>query len=105
MANFYAVNHSPENWENPEKFLPERFLDESGNLRNLMQFPHFMPFSTGRRACLGKDIGKSEIFVLMACLMQRFTVKLPENVTPTLEPEIHFDLVPKPFKIVVQERK
>ncbi|XP_071802980.1 steroid 17-alpha-hydroxylase/17,20 lyase-like [Asterias amurensis] len=104
MANFWAINHDEKVWHKPYEFDPDRFLDEDGKLRSLKDFPYFMPFSTGQRACLGKNIGKSEVFVLSACLLQRFTLELPAETERDLEPDIHFDLVPKPYKIIAKRR-
>ncbi|XP_071480863.1 cytochrome P450 2J4-like [Diadema antillarum] len=107
LANFWAINRDKTKWHEPDEFRPERFLDDNGQLRNMKDFPHFMPFSTGRRACLGKNIGKSEVIVLSACLLQRMTVTAPEGEGTqelTLEPEVHFDLVPKQYSIVVKPR-
>jgi cytochrome P450 len=28
MLFVYGIHHSPKNWENPEKFIPERFEHE-----------------------------------------------------------------------------
>ena len=35
----------PKLWDNPEEFRPERFLDDSGQLR---QLEHYMPFGLGK---------------------------------------------------------
>ena len=35
----------PKLWANPEEFRPERFLDDSGQLR---QLEHYMPFGLGK---------------------------------------------------------
>ncbi|XP_022079740.1 steroid 17-alpha-hydroxylase/17,20 lyase-like [Acanthaster planci] len=104
MANFWAINHDQQVWHKPYEFDPDRFLDPEGRLRSLKEFPYFMPFSTGQRACLGKNIGKSEVFVLSACLLQRFTLEMPPETPQDLQPNIHFDLVPKPYKIIAKRR-
>ena len=108
LANFWAINHDQSTWEDPEQFRPERFLNDNGQLRNMKDFPHFMPFSTGRRACLGKNIGKSEIIILSACLLQQMSISVPQGeglAQPTLDPEVHFDLVPKQYEIVINRRQ
>lgn len=54
----YEVQHNPNEWFEPEKFIPERFdpsskyyLTPSGKRRHPMSFG---PFLGGKRACLGK---------------------------------------------------
>lgn len=35
LASVYDLHFDPEIWEDPQKFKPERFIDEDGNLKNL----------------------------------------------------------------------
>lgn len=52
VPNLYACHHNPEIWGDPENFRPERFLSEDGS--KVIRNEAFMPFSAGRRVCLGK---------------------------------------------------
>lgn len=38
------VHFDPNVWEEPEKFMPERFIDSKGNLKNV---EHMYPFGSG----------------------------------------------------------
>ena len=44
-VNIWAIHHDPENWPDPDKFIPERFLSNKGD-NNLHAW---MPFSSGPR--------------------------------------------------------
>ncbi len=56
----WTVTHDPQYFHDPEKFLPERWLDpECTDLKEASQ-----PFSMGSRACLGR---KSVMPVLSQC--------------------------------------
>ncbi len=44
ISNSYGVMHSPEVWEDPEAFKPERFLDGKGNFHEPSEV---MPFGMG----------------------------------------------------------
>jgi cytochrome P450 family 2 subfamily U polypeptide 1 len=44
VINMHSVHKDEKVWGDPHTFRPERFLDESGNLTNLV---HFMPFGMG----------------------------------------------------------
>ncbi|XP_043224636.1 methyl farnesoate epoxidase-like [Amphibalanus amphitrite] len=63
------VHMDPEYWGDPEAFRPERFLTADGAVRH---DERLIPFGTGRRSCLGETLARMEIFMLFACLMQRF---------------------------------
>ena len=44
LPNLYALNMCPDLWENPEQFMPERFLRDG-----LVHKPdYFIPFSVGK---------------------------------------------------------
>lgn len=44
-VNLVSVNKDPEIFPEPEKFVPDRFLDKEGKLRSIKQF---CPFSIGK---------------------------------------------------------
>ncbi|XP_033639200.1 steroid 17-alpha-hydroxylase/17,20 lyase-like [Asterias rubens] len=104
MANFWAVHHDEAIWDRPHDFLPERFLDTEGKLRNMSEFPFFMPFSTGQRSCIGKGMAKSELFLILGKLLQRFCFQLPLNAKVDLQGMASVSLIPKPYEIKALER-
>ena len=50
-----------ENFEDPQKFKPERWL-EKDNLMNLEY--SYLPFGKGLRSCIGENIAKLEIMLI-----------------------------------------
>jgi len=34
LVNLYSAHMDPDDWQQPQQFRPERFLDESGNVIN-----------------------------------------------------------------------
>lgn len=48
---FYNFHYDPEYYENPDKFMPERFDD--GKLKEFENKGVFLPFGGGPRVCLG----------------------------------------------------
>jgi len=44
IINLYAMHMSEKDWEEPEKFRPDRFLDNQGNVVNANKI---LPFGSG----------------------------------------------------------
>lgn len=45
----YSLHYDPEYFPEPEKFKPERFITEKGNIRH----GTYLPFGDGPRICVG----------------------------------------------------
>ena len=70
MAFVYGVHHDPENYKDPEKFLPERWIDENGKFQ--YQPYKFIPFSMGPRVCLGESLARADLQLFTAMLFHRY---------------------------------
>ena len=105
LANLRDAHHNKEYWGDPEVFRPERFIDESGN--KIIKHEAFMPFSAGKRACLGESLAKDTLFLFFTYLLQKFRIEKEPNVPPlSLEPNANtFVIAPKPYRIVVAPRQ
>ncbi|XP_022093339.1 cytochrome P450 2J6-like isoform X2 [Acanthaster planci] len=104
FANLGMLGLDEKVFPEPDKFKPERFLDESGQLSNRKY--DLLPFSTGPRMCIGEQMSRTELFVFFTRLIHRFTFR-----KPTLAPPISFKGVagitwsPLPFEICAVPRK
>ncbi|XP_048758699.1 steroid 17-alpha-hydroxylase/17,20 lyase-like [Ostrea edulis] len=105
IINHWGLHHDPKYWKDPETFDPYRYLDENGEMKPAKP-DSWLPFSAGRRVCLGEAVAKPEILLMCANLLQRFDIRLPDGVKPNLEYHIlGFGVeLPSEYKIVVQER-
>ena len=104
LKNHYALHHDPDYWTDVKTFDPRRFLDENGKLG--MKPECWLPFSAGRRVCLGETVAKPELHLIFASIMQRFEITLPEGTKPEMEiAGTGAFMQPAPFKIIVKERK
>ncbi|XP_061668847.1 cytochrome P450 2K1-like [Syngnathoides biaculeatus] len=82
-----SVLHDESEWEKPHSFHPDHFLDKDGKF---VKNDAFMPFSAGRRACLGESLARMELFLFFVTLLQHFNFRPPLGVS-----ENHLDLTPR----------
>ncbi|KAM8952305.1 cytochrome P450 2F2-like [Pelodytes ibericus] len=79
-----SVHMDPEKYDDPQMFNPKNFLDENNHFQSN---PAFMPFSAGKRICLGESLARMEIFIFFTTILQSF------NFQPVLQPD-QIDLTP-----------
>nr|AVL92854.1 CYP450 [Locusta migratoria] len=77
FLNNYELNSGETYWAEPAAFRPERFLSADGSA--VVKPEHFIPFSTGKRTCIGQRLVQGCSFVLLAALMQTHTVSAPPS--------------------------
>ncbi|KAM3357120.1 6,7,8-trihydroxycoumarin synthase [Capsicum galapagoense] len=74
-VNAWTIARDPEIWENPEEFIPERFLNKYIDFRG----PHFefLPFGAGRKGCPAITLGIAIVELALSNLLYAFDWKLP----------------------------
>ncbi|XP_058112251.1 cheilanthifoline synthase-like [Magnolia sinica] len=72
IVNIYAVLNDPKVWNEPERFMPERFLNENARSAGMAMERSFLPFGAGRRICAGMDLGKLQVGLTLANLINSF---------------------------------
>ncbi|XP_003254309.1 vitamin D 25-hydroxylase [Nomascus leucogenys] len=101
ITNLYSVHFDEKYWRDPEVFHPERFLDSSGYFAKKEAL---VPFSLGRRHCLGEQLARMEMFLFFTALLQRFHLHFPHELVPDLKPRLGMTLQPQPYLICAERR-
>jgi len=105
LSNLWANHRDEKHWKYPWEFYPEHFLDKVGN--HIPTQDGFLPFSTGKRSCLGEGIAKMELFLFFANFLQNFSVRMPGGVNiPLVSPPLKASVRGCPdYQVLLYTRK
>ncbi|XP_073788342.1 cytochrome P450 2P10 isoform X1 [Danio rerio] len=101
IGSLTSVLFDESEWETPHSFNPGHFLDAEGKFRRR---DAFLPFSLGKRVCLGEQLARMELFLFFTSVLQRFTFSPPAGVEPSLDFKMGFTRCPKPYKLCAVPR-
>ncbi|GMN49192.1 hypothetical protein TIFTF001_018358 [Ficus carica] len=80
IVNVWAIGRDSSTWENPDKFIPERFLDIDIDVGG-RDFK-LIPFGAGRRICPGFPLAMRMLHLMLGSLLHSFDWKLEDGVRP-----------------------
>lgn len=78
IVNAWAIGRDPSYWDQPEEFLPERFLNCLIDIKG-HDF-QVIPFGAGRRSCPGIMFSLTLIELVLANLVHEFNWVVPSGV-------------------------
>ncbi|MCI9846792.1 cytochrome P450 [Flavobacterium pectinovorum] len=70
-VSFYELHRNPKYWENPNEFIPERFLGE----QKKKSLQYFYPFGAGPRMCIGTGFAIYEMCLTLSYIIKRYIIK------------------------------
>ncbi|VTJ82532.1 Hypothetical predicted protein, partial [Marmota monax] len=80
-----SVLKDPKYFHYPDAFYPEYFPDEQGCFK---KNEAFVPFSSGKRICLGEALACMELFLYFTSFLQNFSLR-------SLVPMEDIDITPR----------
>ncbi|XP_041913045.1 cytochrome P450 2J2-like [Alosa sapidissima] len=101
VGSLNSVLFDETEWETPHTFNPGHFLDAKGKFRRREAF---LPFSIGKRVCLGEQLARMNLFLFFASLLHQFSFSSSEGVQPSLEFRLGFTRSPLPSQLCAVPR-
>jgi len=92
MPHLWNVHYDPEYFPEPEVFKPERFLTDD---RKVKRCDQLIPFSIGKRQCIGESLARMELFLYFTSMLQRFSFESVEGEDLDFDCEFTIVLEPK----------
>ncbi|CAE6493549.1 unnamed protein product [Rhizoctonia solani] len=101
FGNIWAINRDESRYDDPESFLPERFLDPST--------PEPVTFGFGRRICPGIHFVHPSLFINVATIVSTFDIRPVQEEGKDIVPKIELvqgplAMYPVPFKCIITPR-
>ena len=83
LASQWVMHRDARFYEQPERFLPERWLD---GLESRLPPGAYFPFGDGPRRCIGQGFAQLETALVIAAIAQKFRFRLTEGFPVVPEP-------------------
>ncbi len=97
-----VVHHDQRWWPDPMRFDPERFTDAAKASRPKMAY---FPFGGGTRFCIGDRFAWMEGVLILATVLRRWRLRLPDPTLESLPITPKFTIRPSEAVEVVVERR
>ena len=97
FLSHYVTHHLPELYDEPDRFLPERWATLRRN-----QY-EYLPFSAGPRTCIGMSFATQSIKVALSMILTRFRLQVAPGTR--IDPVVKVTLSPRaPLPMNVRKR-
>uniref|UniRef100_A0A914X294 Unspecific monooxygenase n=1 Tax=Plectus sambesii TaxID=2011161 RepID=A0A914X294_9BILA len=98
-----AVHMDEKHFLQPKTFDPSRFLEADG--RTVKKVDQLIPFSLGKRQCMGESLARMELFLVFVNLVRKFKLSVPEGQPmPSLKGKFGTTSSPEDYVCWVSQR-
>ena len=104
LINLSSLGQDKTLFPDPSTFRPERFLTANGTALDRTKANSFMPFSAGRRRCIGEKIGRTAIFLILTSILQRYRIDSVSGYE-TMDAIPGLTRFPKDYEVIFSERR
>ncbi|EFO94804.1 CRE-CYP-33C12 protein [Caenorhabditis remanei] len=103
IAQISTVMLDEKIFPEPYTFNPNRFIDENGKLKKIEEL---IPFSVGKRQCIGEGLARMELFLIISNLFNRYQVFVSPSSAglPSLEKSNDIGVVPRKIRAKLSRR-
>jgi cytochrome P450 len=85
MMSPYVMQRDPRFFPEPDRFMPERWID--GSTSSLPRFTYF-PFGGGNRVCIGNHFATMEMQLVLGTLVQQLELTVVPGFKLALDPVV-----------------
>ncbi|KAF9076847.1 cytochrome P450 [Rhodocollybia butyracea] len=107
LPNIWAMNRDPDLYPEPDKFMPERFLEGHGPFTNINDI---YAYGFGRRVCVGRYVADTTVWLTIVSILATLDLRkakddrgheidIPEEYT-----QHFFRYSPKPYQSSIKPR-
>ncbi len=82
--NFFGLHYNPRGWTEPEKFLPERWIDPEIDGQQDPRQRVYCPFALGKRSCLGRQFAYIEMLAVISRILQKYHIGKAKDSSPNI---------------------
>lgn len=99
MIALHRIHMNPDQWREPERYIPERFNPESpwylipGSQTKKRHPMSFGPFLGGKRVCLGKTFAENVVKSILPLILSQVAFEIPpeSDIASDIKPALnHF---------------
>jgi cytochrome P450 len=108
LVNFHGSMMDPKAWREPEKWRPERFMEEEkhvsrgfldGEMKPDKASYKFIPFGTGQRMCVGWGVGRCVLWLKVATHLHCFQMSHPTGKKYVMDEAFGVTVMPNDQKV------